>query len=336
MSSPQGLVDASKASSREFDVLCLGETMIMVTPNPGGHLDLQSTFILRPGGAESNVASLIAALGHRAAWAGHVGTDPFGDMVLSALRNASVDVALAHQVVGHPTGVYFKDPRPLGTSVHYYRSGSAASQMSPSLIDKWAGVDARLLHLSGITPALSPTCRDLVRTLVYERPLPRTVVSFDVNYREALWARTDAATELLELAQASDVVFVGRDEAENLWGTRTAEEIRDILHKPAHVVVKDGAIEAVAFHGDEVVRVDAPRVRVVEAVGAGDAFAAGWLSGVLSNHDAIGRLRFAHLIASRVLQSPSDSAPVPSPAEIAPLLRTDPPRWQTHVPIATG
>jgi 2-dehydro-3-deoxygluconokinase len=314
--------------SGPFEVFCAGETMIMVAPLPGGRLDLDSKFILHAGGAESNVAASLAALGHRTAWAGLVGDDPFGDMVLEALLAASIDVSLAQRARAFPTGVYFKDPKESGRSlVHYYRSGSAASRMSPSVAAGWASVRTQVLHLSGVTSALSSDCRELMRWLILERPVAGAVVSFDVNFRETLWAANHAAAELLELAQASDLVFVGRDEAQTLWGTRSAEDIRDLLDKPSHLIVKDSELEAVAFHDNDVVRVAAPQVDVVEAVGAGDAFAAGWLSGYLDGAGAVTRLRMGHLVASRVLRSPTDLASLPNAGDIAAILQVDTTEW---------
>lgn len=315
-----------------FDVLCIGETMMMVTPDAGHALAFDSTFSLHAGGAESNVASLMATLGHRAAWASRLGADPFGAMILQSLRDARVDVSLVQSVMGGRTGVYFKDPKPSGTSVHYYRSDSAAAQMTPANLGTWANARAGILHLSGITSALSPGCRDLVRALVNERPIARSLLSFDVNYRPSLWSTADAAPELLSLAQASDIVFVGLDEAEALWGVPTAEDVRRLIDRPAHLVVKDGAREAVSFQGNEVVRVAAPRVDVVEVVGAGDAFAAGWLSGILSGEDATRRLRLGHLVASRVLGSTTDSGHLPGAGEIAELIARDTLNWDTASP----
>ncbi|GAB3586878.1 sugar kinase [Amycolatopsis endophytica] len=294
-----------------MDVLTVGETMVMVTPEAGGRLTTESRFLLRPGGAESNVAALLARLGHKAAWASALGADPLGDLILGDLERHGVDVSLVRRDAGRPTAVYFKDPTPHGTRVYYYRAGSAAAAITPADVEAWTAHSPRLVHVSGITAALSEQARDATRALV-RRP---GLVSFDVNHRAQLWSG-DAPEVLLGLAQDSDIVFVGRDEAETLWGTADAESVRALIDRPRYLVVKDAAIEAVSFTPSGVHRVPSTKVTVVDAVGAGDAFAAGWLSGFLDDRDETTRLRLGHYAAARVLESPSDFADLPPAGEI--------------------
>ncbi|NIH78877.1 sugar kinase [Amycolatopsis viridis] len=294
-----------------MDVLAVGETMVVVTPEAGGRLASGSRYLLRPGGAESNVAALLARLGHKAAWASALGADPLGDLVLDDLGRHGVDVSLVRRDGQRPTAVYFKDPTPAGTRVYYYRGGSAASAISLADIAHWSAQPARLVHVSGITAALSEQTREATRALVRGSGL----VSFDVNHRPQLW-HGDAPEVLLDLAQDSDIVFVGRDEAEALWGTTDAESVRALLDRPRYLVVKDAAIEAVSFTPTGVHRVPSAEVDVVDVVGAGDAFAAGWLSGFLDDRDETTRLRLGHYAAARVLESPSDFADLPPATEI--------------------
>lgn len=294
-----------------MDVLTVGETMVMVTPEAGGRLVSDSRFLLRPGGAESNVAALLAQLGHKAAWASALGIDPLGDLVLADLQRHGVDVSLVRRDERRPTAVYFKDPTPAGTRVYYYRAGSAASAISIADITHWAAQPARLIHVSGITAALSAGAQEATRALIRSAGL----VSFDVNHRPQLWSG-DASEVLRELAQDSDIVFVGRDEAERLWGTADAASIRALIDRPSYLVVKDAEIEAVSFTPTGVHRAPSTKVDVVDAVGAGDAFAAGWLSGFLDDRDELTRLRLGHYAAARVLESPSDFADLPAAAEI--------------------
>lgn len=295
-----------------IDVLSIGETMVMVTPETGGRLRPDGTFLLRPGGAESNVARHLALLGHHAAWAGALGADPLGDIVLDDLRTAGVDVDAVVRDPERPTAVYFKDPSETGTRVFYYRTGSAASAIGPQLLSRWTAAVPRVVHVSGITAALSRSARTLIDDVVIGRAFGRATVSFDVNHRPALWDG-DAASELLRIARASDVVFVGLDEAETLWGAAAPEDVRALLPEPAHLVVKDGAVAAYEF--DETMhRVPAIRVPVVDVVGAGDAFAAGWLSGYLAVEPPETRLAMGHAVASRVVMSPSDAAEIPTAA----------------------
>ena len=310
--------DAPIPQGRPVDVLAIGETMVMVTP-VGGRLDADGTYILRPGGAESNVAALLAQLGHSTAWASAVGGDPLGDIVVNALRAYGVNVDLVRRDAGRPTAVYFKDPTSSGTAVYYYRQGSAASAMTVAEAAGWAALPSRVTHISGITAALSAQCLDLTRHIVFDRPLRPSVVSFDVNHRAGLWSG-EAPDVLLEIARRADIVFVGRDEAAALWGTSDAESVRELLDGPPYLIVKDAAIEAVGFTPTGVHREPSMPVEVLDAVGAGDAFAAGWLSGFLDGRDEVTRLRLGHYAASRVLMSPADLADLPPADEVVTLL----------------
>ena len=326
-------MDRSKASARPYDVVCLGETMVMITPTPGGRLSSDSTFVLRAGGAESNVAMYLAGLGHSAAWMSRVGADPLGDLLVGQVAAAGAQ-PLVERVAGVPTGIYFKDPQPGRTRVYYYRKGSAASSMDPAFGARMSGVDTRIMHLSGITAALSPSCHDLIESLLSGGAEGATI-SFDVNYRPVLWPdRQRAADDLLRMASAADIVFVGLDEAHALWGATTAEDVRTLIAVPGTLVVKDGAVEATAFHADGRTVVPALSVDVVEPVGAGDAFAAGWLSGALRGLDHEARLRLGHFVAGLALSSLEDFVALPSPAAIGARLALDPALWPSPSDVA--
>ncbi|MFI5924755.1 sugar kinase [Micromonospora sp. NPDC051543] len=294
------------------EVVTVGETMVMLCPPAGEPLEHAERVTVSVGGAESNVAGYLARLGHRATWVGRVGDDPFGRLVVRHVADTGVDVDLVAVDPAAPTGLYAKDPGPTATAVHYYRAGSAASRMDGDTLADPRLAGARVLHLSGITPALSASCRALVERAVTDRPLPGALVSFDVNHRARLWPAERAAPVLRDLADRSDLVFVGQDEAYALWGTSDAAAVRRLLPGPQAVVVKDGAVCAtVLFRDAGPVVVPAPRVSVVEPVGAGDAFAAGYLAGLLRDLDPTRRLRLGHLVAAQALGSTGDDAPLP-------------------------
>jgi 2-dehydro-3-deoxygluconokinase len=267
-------------ADRRIPLLAVGETMAMVVPERPEPLRTARSFAIAAGGAESNVAAHLAALGHRVAWASRLGSDPLGDRVLDELVACGVDVSLVVRDPSRPTGVYFKDPGPTGTRVHYYRAGSAASAIDEAFVRGLPLAAVGIVHVSGITAALSQSCRSALVTLVDLAHEAGAIVSFDVNHRPALWSAVDAAPVLRGIADRADLVLVGRDEAETLWGTPDADAVRALLRAPV-LVVKDGAVGAHEFTGDAAAFLPAPVVDVVEAVGAGDAFAAGYLSSVL-------------------------------------------------------
>ncbi|MGW8379874.1 sugar kinase [Streptomyces sp. ODS28] len=293
------------------EVLCLGESMVLLTPPAARPLGTAHELEVKVAGAESTVAQYLADLGHRAAWASRLGADPLGEQVLAAVRAPGVDVSPVVRDPDAPTGVYFKDPGPHGTRVHYYRAGSAASRMTPDCLDSLPLASCRLVHVSGITPALSPDCARTTAALLRRAREAGVTSSFDVNYRPALWrTREEAAAVLLDLARQADVVFVGLDEAQDVWSAATHDEVRELLGGDGELVVKDAAHGATGYEAGarEGVFVAAPRVEVVEPVGAGDAFAAGHLSARLHGVPMAGRLARGHRVAAFALSSTEDHA----------------------------
>ena len=288
-------------------MITLGETMALITPAHAEPLRVAREVRLLIGGAESNVAMHAAQLGVPTAWVSALGDDALGVRVRDEVAGRGVDTRWVTMDPDAPTGVYFKDP---GHGVLYYRRGSAAARMSPASV---AGVpleDAEVVHLSGITPALSASCAALIDTVIDRVAAGPGTLAFDVNHRAALWAPGAAASALLPLARRADLVFVGLDEAECLWHTATADDVRALLPEPTTLVVKDGDVGATEYRraagADHRTFAPAILTEVVEAVGAGDAFAAGYLAALLQGADAAARLQGGHQRAHLVLQSTSD------------------------------
>ncbi|MFD0433028.1 sugar kinase [Streptomyces chartreusis] len=310
-------------------VVCVGETMAALAPDPPSPLLTAPQLRLSVAGAESNVAMYLADHGIPVAWLSALGDDPLGHRVRATVAASGVDVSYVRTDPHRPTGVLVKDPGPDGTRVHYYRRGSAASALSPDLLDGPPVRAAALLHLTGITPALSESCRDLVTRALSTEPGDRPyAVSFDVNHRAALWSDGTAPAVLRELADRADIAFVGLDEAQALWGEHLTEEaVRALLPHPRVLVVKDGARAATAFTDEGTVVVPTPRVTVVEAVGAGDAFAAGFLAGLLRGTGTTGALRLGHITAASALQVTGDHGPLPDPGGTEALLALSAREW---------
>jgi 2-dehydro-3-deoxygluconokinase len=302
------------SGARGFEVVTLGETMVMVTPEEREPLASATRFALETGGAESNVALYLQELGHTTAWASRLGDDPLGHRIHATLTAHEVDTSCVTFDTGSPTGLYVKDPGLEHTRVYYYRRGSAASQMGPDLIPTLPLAQARVVHLTGITPGLSASCAALVDALVEVVSGLDALLSFDVNHRHGVWPPEVAGPVLARIADRADIVLVGQDEAEVLWQTSSPEALRDLLPRPARLVVKDGAVGATELQrapgagavGDGRTFVPAPRVDVVESVGAGDAFAAGYLHGVLTGLDSESSLAEGHRLAARALGTTGD------------------------------
>jgi 2-dehydro-3-deoxygluconokinase len=294
--------------------------MALVAPDPPAPLRNGPTLRLGVAGAESNVATYLALLGARASWAGRVGNDPFGELIRKQLAAVGADISVVEVDGDAPTGVYFKDPEHNRTKVYYYRQNSAATRMGRDVLTRLPA--SHLVHLTGITAALSDSCLDMMVHALMDRPLGETVMSFDVNFRPQLWSTDTASSVLRTLAASADLVFVGRDEAEVLWGTKKPDDIRMTLPTPQTLVVKDAEIGATFYTGTSPgVFVEAPVVKVVEPVGAGDAFAAGFLFGLLRRASPAARLRLGHLLAAGTLRVSGDVGQIPSAAQIAAVLR---------------
>ncbi|MCU1446148.1 MAG: carbohydrate kinase [Cryobacterium sp.] len=308
------------ASPQENDavqptVVCFGETMGMFTPTSTAPLNTATGFTLGTGGAESNVAMHLAELGHRVAWVSKVGTDPIGTKIIDALRGAGVDTRWAGRTAHAPTGLYLKEPDTgSGAHVFYYRTGSAASTLKIADAVDWPLAGARWIHTTGITPALSGTCSALVEHVLDSAAGWGATVSFDINFRPGIWSVEEAAPRLLALARKATVVLVGLDEAAVLWGSVTAADVRALLPDLPYLVVKDSSIDATEFalaaDGTETVTVvPARKVDVVEPVGAGDAFAAGYLSSLISGEGSAECLARGHSRAAWALGSREDFRP---------------------------
>ncbi|WP_434219683.1 sugar kinase [Amycolatopsis nalaikhensis] len=300
--------------------------MALFVPAEPGPPDEVKRWLRTIGGAESNVACNLPTLGVPSGWVSAVGDDPFGRAMLREIAAHDVDVSACVVDPTRPTGLYIKESGADGSPVRYYRTGSAASGMGPELLDRLNLDGVRVLHLSGITPALSASCLELVRALL-DMPRGDRLISFDVNLRPALWGGRDLGL-LAELAGRADIVLTGDDEAERVWGTGDPAQLRALLPGPRTLVVKHGERGATLVEGEPLFA-PALKVDVVEPVGAGDAFAAGFLAATLRGASPLERLRQGHLQAAVTLLTHDDvGVPLPRPV-VDSLLAADPDEWRS-------
>ncbi|MFE7843612.1 sugar kinase [Microbacterium sp. NPDC057407] len=261
-------------------LVTLGETMGLFRPSGIGPGELVDTYHLTTGGAESNVAIGVSRLGGTARWIGRVGRDAAGRKVLRELRAESVAVRAVVDP-GAGTGLMVKEQRLPGVSaVQYARRDSAGSRLSPDDIDPSDITQASVLHLTGITPALSESAAAAVDRAIDMAHESDVLVSFDVNHRPSLHREGDPAAVYRRLVARASIVFASEDEASVVVGSgdpRTlAARLADL--GPHTVVIKRGAEGAVALHDGEFFERAAVEVPVIDTVGAGDAFVAGYLA----------------------------------------------------------
>ena len=269
--------------------LTFGETMGQYNADFIGLYGSEGAYMLDCAGAESNVAVGLRKLGLpdvEAVWVSRLGDDEAGQFVISELQER---VAVrARKFAGEKTGISYLNHHADGEHFKtYFRKGSAASRLTFGDVEPHLR-NADILHVTGITPALSDTCHDAVfAALEYARE-QRIPVSFDLNYREQLWEPQEAARVFERMASFANIFKLGHDEAETIWDLGlSAEGYARYFHKMngGLVVVTRGMDGAVAFDGVNILEHDGYDVEVVDPVGAGDAFVAGLLCGIFMHAD---------------------------------------------------
>lgn len=309
------------------EVVTFGETMAALRAQ--GTLRLGGSLGLSVAGAESNVAIGLARLGHRVRWAGRVGADELGALVLRTLRAEGIDTGYAvTDDTGRPTGLLLTEPR-LGTltRVSYYRTGSAGSAVSPADVLPALTPGSRILHLTGITPALSPAAAEAALAAATTARDSGITVCLDVNYRSRLWTADRARTVLRLILARTDVLVASEDELPLVLQQPDASEsegVRSLLAAGVtEVVVKRGSRGATTFTVDGTTDCAARQVDAVDLVGAGDAFVAGYLSGLLNGADIPSRLHRAVTTAAFAVGTPGDWEGLPTQDELSLLDQPD-------------
>lgn len=304
-------------------VITLGETMICFSPDTMAPLRYARSFHPRIAGAESNLAVGLAKLGHKVSWISRLGADEFGHYVQNMIRSEGVDTQNVFFDEKNPTGIMFKEITQGETRVYYYRKNSAASTMQPEDLDESLFEEADLLHLTGITPALSEHC---FRTMEHAMELAGkhgVTISFDPNIRRKLWEDRDFIPLLRNLCDRSNILLMGLDEAQLLYGEMKPEGIFQAVFSQSSVqlaVLKDGANGAWAGQQGCIVFVKPVPCRCIDPVGAGDAFNAAFLSGVLEGRDLETSARMGAVSGAMATETDGDTEGYPDRKELERIL----------------
>lgn len=299
------------------EVVTFGETMALFLPPSGRGIEQAAGMDKRFGGAESNVAIGLARLGHRAGWFGKLGRDPLGTYILKSIRGEGVDVSRAVLSDDGPTGLMLRETVKGRSAVYYYRKWSAMSRMTPADLDPGYIAGARILHVTGITLALGESCRQTVAEAVRIARENGVKISFDPNLRLKLWSLEEARQAILPLAEQADYFLPGLDELKLLHDTGDLDRIVERISKLKGVTVLKGVgDENWLVEGGYVTRIPFVKAeRVVDTVGAGDAFCAGFLSGVVSGAPLAEAVHLGSLLGSLAVQSEGDWEALPTREE---------------------
>lgn len=294
-----------------FDVTTFGEMLLRLSVPSGERLETAKRLDLHPAGAEANVISLLARLNRRTLWAGALPENPLGRLAAGALRSAGVSMEGILWRAHGRMGTYYVEfgAPPRGIQVTYDRGHSCITGIQPDEIDWETLLDTRLLHLTGITPALSPSCCEIVSQAIRRAKQGGVFVSFDVNYRQKLWSATEASQTLLPLIRQADLVFCSQADAGRLFdchGTphEMAHDLLGLMQVP-RLVMSIGEEGVLGWDGEEWRHVPAQRTQIVDRLGAGDALAAGVLYGWL-NSDLRAGLGYGVTLAALALSQTGD------------------------------
>ncbi len=302
-----------------YDLVTLGESMVVFSPPDGELLDQARTMTMGIGGAESNVSIGLARLGHQVQWVSRVGDDAFGRRILRTLRGEGVDVSRAAIDKEHATGIYFKQHLPEGsTETLYFRKESAAAQLSEADVDNM-GI-GRYLLVTGISVALSPSARVAIERAMQRARKYQMKIIFDPNIRFKLWrSREEALGTMEQIAQRADIIVPGIEEGRAITGRMDYRAIAEwFLERNPNVtvVLKLGREGAYYHNAAESGLVEGFVVREQDEVGAGDAFAAGLLSGLLDDQPLAGAVRRACAIGAMVAATRGDFEGLPTRGDL--------------------
>jgi len=320
------------------DIVTFGEAMIRLSPPDLQRLEQTTTLDVSVGGAELSVAAGVARLGLTSAWVSRVPANPWGRMIANKGREFGVDMSHLVWSDGDRAGLYFVEygaaPRP--TRVIYDRRDSAFAHIQPEMVD-WVAVlkGARLLHVGGITPALSPSAAATQQAALEAARAAGCLVSYDLNFRAQLWTLEEARAAQLPLMEYVDILVTSLpnqpDVTELISGLRgdqpaqVAEKLADRFGFQAVLVTMRGTSSAgrttwtsLAYARAQVFRDRTYEIQAVDPIGGGDACVAGFVSGYMAG-DVQHAVRLGNAFSALAQTAPTDW-PWPTRAETDALI----------------
>lgn len=265
-----------------------GETMMVFSPFSSGPLRYNPCFFPKIAGAESNTAVGIRKLGHTAEWISGIGSDEMGKFLLNSLRAEGVSVDHVLISSDHPTGIMVKELHSGSeTRVNYYRENSAFTTLRPADISADCFKDTKIFHCTGITPILSYNTLDTLNYILDLCTTKGIFISFDPNIRTKLWKGNSYIDLLTAITKRTSCLLLGIEEANILFHKQNPETISNFLFQKfphlQYLALKNGSKGAYVSSRNEFIFIPPWPCHCTDPIGAGDAFNAGFLSGLLEN-----------------------------------------------------
>lgn len=298
------------------DIVCLGEPMLELNRQDDGR------YLAGHGGDTSNCAIAAARSGARTGTVTQLGADPFGDSFMDLWAAEGVDASAVRRLDDAPTGVYFVIPSAEGPQFGYYRAGSAASRMGPEDVPEAYIAGAKILHVSGISQAISASACDAVFRAIAVARAAGVKVSYDTNLRLKLWPLDRARAITHEGIRQADIALPGLDDASHLAGLTDPDAIADfyLALGPSVVALTLGAAGSLVATPDERRRVSGRKVESVDATAAGDTFDGAFLAEMVSHGDPFRAAAYANAAAALSTTGYGAVAPMPRRAAVEALL----------------
>ena len=279
------------------DVVTFGEAMIRLSPPNFKRLEQTDSLDLQIGGAELNTAVGVARLGRSSAWVSRLTNNPLGRMIANRAREAGVSSEHVVWTDDDRVGLYFLEfgAAPRASSVLYDRKDAAIAHIKPGMVP-WAKVfaGARWFHVTGITPALSPSAAETTREALQAAKAAKVPVSMDLNYRVKLWSQSEAGKCMSDCMQYTDVLITTEEDTERVFGITgkdyedvSAQLVKRFPLKTVAITIRENPLvwkntwTAMAYHDGKVYQTRTYEVEIVDRLGSGDSFAAGLIHGML-------------------------------------------------------
>jgi 2-dehydro-3-deoxygluconokinase len=304
-----------------LDVMTIGDAMITFNPVVNGPLRFVHSFDRKVGGAELNFAIGCSRLGLKTGWISRLGQDEFGRYIYNFVRGEGIDVSEVELVEGYATSLNVKEIMEDGSGrTFYYRHHSPTTALTIDSLDEDLFKKVRILHVTGVFPAIDQAKNvDLIKHAIIEAKKHGVLISFDPNIRLKLWSKEEASTALKGFLPYVDILLTGTEEAEILLGTIEPKDIieKSLSYGISYVAIKQGENGSIGYHNGQYI--EAPPFRpkkVVDTVGAGDGFDAGFIYGILNNWTLEKTLQFANAIGSMVVSVSGDNEGLPYLEEV--------------------